>query len=139
MNYLKYLLEPIQQKIIVFALVVLCLNSSGQRFDYLTNSERLAMLEPPKGKTDIVIDSDTFNEIDDQYALVYALKSQDKLNIKAIYAAPFVLSQSDSPGEGMQKSYNEILRILDFIDIQNYAQAQNFLVETVKKQSKRQP
>ena len=119
MNYLKYLLNIIQQKIIVVALIVLCLNSSGQRFSNLSNSERLAMLEPPKGKIDVVIDSDTYNEIDDQYALVYALKSNQKLNIKAIYAAPFVLSHSASADEGMQNSYEEILRILDFMDIQN--------------------
>ena len=47
------------------------------------------MLQRPTGKVDVVFDSDTYNEVDDQYALAYMVKSPDKLNIKAIYAAPF--------------------------------------------------
>jgi inosine-uridine nucleoside N-ribohydrolase len=91
------------------------------------------MLEPPKGKVDVIIDSDAFNEFDDQYALVYALKSTDKLNIKAIYAAPYLNSRSVSAEDGMQKSYEEILRILDFMDIPNknmaYKGSNKFLVD----------
>ena len=48
-------------------------------------------LEYPKGRVDAVIDTDTYNEIDDQYALAYGIKSEDKLNILAIYDKFFVI------------------------------------------------
>lgn len=65
---------------------------------------------------DVVLDTDTYNEIDDQYALAYLLRSQDKLKIKAIYAAPFYNTKSDSPKDGMEKSYAEIFKVLELAD-----------------------
>jgi hypothetical protein len=40
------------------------------------------------------------------------LRSDDKLNTKAIYAAPFFNSHSTSPEDGMERSYNEVLKIV---------------------------
>ena len=65
-------------------------------------------LQVPKGKIDVVLDTDTYNEIDDQFALVYLLRSPEKLNLKAIYAAPYFNDRSTSPEDGMEKSYEEI-------------------------------
>ena len=79
----------------------------------LTDAERLAMLEPPTGRVRMVLDTDTFNEIDDQFALVQALLSPDRLDLEAIYAAPFHNSRSTGPGHGMELSYEEIGRLLD--------------------------
>lgn len=76
------------------------------------NIELLKRLEKPQGMTDVVLDTDTFNEIDDQYALAYILNSDEKLRVKAIYAAPFVNAKSAGPQDGMEKSYEEILNIL---------------------------
>ena len=73
------------------------------------------MLEPPTGKVPVVIDTDTYNEIDDQYAVAYGIMSPDRMDVEAIYAAPFVNDRSKSAGEGMEKSYQEILRILKFL------------------------
>lgn len=70
-------------------------------------------LEVPSGKIDVVLDTDTYNEIDDQFALAYLLKSTEKLNTVAIYAAPFFNHRSSSPKDGMEKSYNEIINILN--------------------------
>lgn len=78
----------------------------------MTDSELIKALEVPKNKVDVVLDTDTFNEIDDQYAIAYLLRSDDKLNTKAIYAAPFFNSHSVSPEDGMEKSYDEILKII---------------------------
>lgn len=69
-------------------------------------------LTPPEGMIDAVIDTDTYNEIDDQFALAYMIRSNDKINLKAIYAAPFFNQHSTSPADGMEKSYNEIHNIL---------------------------
>lgn len=73
----------------------------------------LGRLEPPKGPVDVVLDTDTANEVDDQFALSYLLASQDKLHLKAIYAAPFFNDKSTGPEDGMEKSYQEILRLLE--------------------------
>lgn len=69
-------------------------------------------LAPPGGKVQAVVDSDTYNEIDDQFAVAYALLSPRHMEVEAVYAAPFLNSRSTSAGDGMQKSYDEILRIL---------------------------
>jgi len=65
-----------------------------------------------KKKFDVVLDTDTYNEIDDQFAIAYLLKSSDRLNLKALYAAPFFNSNSSSPKDGMMRSYDEIFKIL---------------------------
>jgi len=80
----------------------------------------LKMLEKPIGKVDIVLDTDTFNEIDDQYALAYLMKSSDNLSVKAIYAAPFLNEKSVSPSDGMEKSYKEIMRVLSLMNKEKF-------------------
>jgi len=62
-----------------------------------------------------VLDTDTYNEIDDQFALSYAFLSKEKLQMEAVYAAPYFNSRSTSPGDGMEKSYQEILRLLQML------------------------
>jgi inosine-uridine nucleoside N-ribohydrolase len=69
-------------------------------------------LEPPQGKVSAVLDTDTYNEIDDQFALAYAWLSPERLSLDAIYAAPFQNPRSDGPGDGMRRSHAEILRVL---------------------------
>ncbi len=88
------------------------------QFPVLDAARRLALLEPPAGGVRMVLDTDTYNEIDDQFALVYALLSPERLEVEAIYAAPFHTdrfdnARSSSPEDGMLKSYDEILRVLD--------------------------
>jgi inosine-uridine nucleoside N-ribohydrolase len=84
----------------------------GQDFPTISENQRLDMLRhPDKRPVRMVLDTDTYNEIDDQFALVYALISPE-LDVKAVYAAPFKNSRSTGPGDGMEKSYEEILRIL---------------------------
>jgi len=78
--------------------------------------ELIKKLEVPQGGIDVILDTDAFNEIDDQFALSYLLASSDKLNTVAITAAPFLNSLSESPADGMEKSYNEIFKVLDLAD-----------------------
>lgn len=72
-------------------------------------------LSVPKGKIDVVLDTDTFNEVDDQFAMAYMLKSPE-LNPVAINAAPFFNTKSENPQDGMEKSYNEIMHILELAE-----------------------
>ena len=59
----------------------------------------------------VIIDTDAYNEIDDQYAVAYAMRSPERLDIQAICAAPFLNSRSTSAEDGMVQSYNEIFKI----------------------------
>ncbi len=92
------------------------------KFPELTMEERLAKLAPKKdGILQVVIDSDTKNEVDDQFAITYALMSTERLNVQATYAAPFsstffverlkssdeALPMTSDVGEGMRQSLEE--------------------------------
>lgn len=61
----------------------------------------------------VILDTDTYNEIDDQFALVHLLLAPERVTLEAIYAAPFYNSRSSGPEEGMELSYDEILRVLE--------------------------
>ena len=88
-----------------------------------SEADRVRRLEPPVGPVRAVVDTDAANEIDDQFALAYAVLSPERVVIEAVYAAPF---QQDlrsgkrrgrpevatTPAEGMAQSYAEILRVL---------------------------
>ncbi len=87
------------------------------KFPKLTDEQMLQRLAPPTGKVEMVLDTDTYNEVDDQFALAYALLSPDRMDVQAVYAAPFHNNRSDGPGDGMEKSFAEILRVLDKMDI----------------------
>ena len=66
----------------------------------------------PDRKIDVVLDTDTYNEVDDQFALCYMLSYPEKLHVCAIYAAPFFNPRSTSAEDGMEKSYDEIMKLL---------------------------
>lgn len=85
-------------------------------FEKPNSAELVSRLEHPEGRVSMVLDTDTYNEIDDQYALVYSLFSGEKLDMEAVYAAPFHNKRSEGPADGMEKSYEEILRVLERID-----------------------
>ncbi len=86
------------------------------QFPVISDATRLERLNTPAGKVYMVLDTDTYNEIDDQFAIVYALLSPERLNVQAIYAAPFHNKRSKGAGDGMEKSYQEILRVLSRIN-----------------------
>lgn len=81
----------------------------------MTKEQLLKNLSVPTGRVDVVIDTDAKNEVDDQFAIGYLLKSSEKLNTVAIYAAPFSWSGKATVAEGMEESYQEILKLLDLM------------------------
>ena len=85
----------------------------------LTDADRLKLLAPRKGKLRAVLDTDTYNEIDDQFALVQAILSPERIQLEAIYACPFFNSRSTGPGDGMELSYGEILALLERLDVKS--------------------
>ncbi|MBQ3125943.1 MAG: nucleoside hydrolase [Clostridia bacterium] len=67
-------------------------------------------------KKKIILDTDAYNEIDDQFAIAYAMRSPEKIELLSINAAPFLNSRSTGAGDGMEKSYNEIFNIMHLTD-----------------------
>ena len=78
----------------------------------MKETQYLKNLTVPVGPIDVVLDTDAYNEIDDQFAIGYLLRSEEKLRVRGICAAPFLNSRSTSPADGMEKSYCEIQRLL---------------------------
>lgn len=67
----------------------------------------------------MILDTDTYNEVDDQFAMVYALLSPEAVKVEAIHAAPFYNENSTGPGDGMERSYQEILRLMDLLNFKS--------------------
>lgn len=104
-----------------------------------------ALQYPTEEIVDVIIDTDAYNEVDDQFAIAWALRSTERINVEAVYAAPFcslaiakmmpppppgqkrppitaetlgsVAHFAATPAEGMEKSYQEILHLFDLMDI----------------------
>jgi inosine-uridine nucleoside N-ribohydrolase len=86
-------------------------------------------LAPPDRPVRVVIDTDAANEIDDQFALAWAMRRPDRLDVAGLYAAPFSFAHRRSalskappddpafapPGVGMERSFGEIHRVLDVL------------------------
>lgn len=75
----------------------------------------LRRLERPHACVDAVLDTDAYNEVDDQFAIAYLLRAGDRTRAKALYAAPFYASfnpNSTDPEDGMLKSYDEIRKVV---------------------------
>lgn len=93
--------------------------------------ERLVL---PGSRPRIIIDTDAANEIDDQFALAWALLSPAQLQVEAVYAEPFsfahrrgLLSQAphdaapfNPPAVGMERSYQEILHVYDKLGLPSH-------------------
>ncbi len=86
-------------------------------FPFIADAERLKKLDLPDGRLPMVLDTDTYNEVDDQFALAYALLSPERLEVEAVYAAPFLNERAETPEIGMEKSHEEILRLLSRIGV----------------------
>ena len=48
-------------------------------FPKIPDETRLTMLRLPDGPVDAVLDTDTYNEIDDQFAVAYTLLSPERI------------------------------------------------------------
>lgn len=82
----------------------------------MNQQQRLNNLTVPAGRVDVVLDTDAYNEIDDQFAIAYLLRSPEKCTLRGICAAPFFNSRSVSAEDGMYRSYDEILKLLSLAE-----------------------
>ena len=66
----------------------------------------------------IILDTDLYNEIDDQIALAYVLKSKDTLNLEAVTIAPFTKGQYNTK-TSIDKSYEVAKKIFKMCNEEN--------------------
>ena len=90
-----------------------CAACTGDKSLPITPEGILEDLRSPRVKQ-VVIDSDTYNEMDDQYAIAYAIASE-KMEVLALHAAPFHNNRSTSFEEGMELSFKEMQRVLEVV------------------------
>lgn len=104
-------------------------------YPVITPEERREKLRIPSGKIRLVLDTDAKNEVDDQFAIVWALLSQERFQVEAMYAAPFShdclarfftsgdirnasgLTYAEDPASGMQQSYEEIRKLYQMLGL----------------------
>lgn len=78
---------------------------------------KLYKKEEHKERINVILDTDTYNECDDQFALAYMLKNQNTFNVEAITVAPYSHKKSElTIKEGQDLSYNEILKICGWLN-----------------------
>jgi purine nucleosidase len=87
------------------------------------DSQMRARLASAKLPARVLIDTDAANEIDDQFALAWALLSPTQLQVEAVYATPFSFAHRqggrvlqdprpfNAPDVGMERSFEEIERV----------------------------
>lgn len=74
-------------------------------------------------KRKVILDTDMYNEVDDQFALTYIMKSLQNIDLEAITIAPFSKSgyaEDVSIEEGIERSYQTTLKILKMINKEDY-------------------
>ena len=100
-------------------------NMTDDEIDRVNNWEDIysriyEMYSEKKQKLNVILDTDPCNECDDQFALSYLLKYQDKFNIEAITIAPYSKEGVMTISEGLDKSFIEIKKICDWLDFDTY-------------------
>ncbi|MDR0721131.1 MAG: nucleoside hydrolase [Treponema sp.] len=101
--------------------------------DHESIAERLRY---PLGKLRVVIDTDAYNEVDDQFAIAWALSSPERMGVEAVYAAPYnnafffrgrdlteeqkrLAHYAADPAEGMEQSYHEIIKLFKLLKMES--------------------
>lgn len=103
-------------------------------FPKLTPEEISDKLTIPNERIHLIIDTDAKNEVDDQFAVSWALRSPERFVVDAVYAAPFShdcfkkldpktasteavggVTYTSHPGDGMEASYQELLKLFELL------------------------
>lgn len=80
------------------------------------NEEKIISDLLSEGRRKVILDTDTFNEEDDQFALAYCVLSEN-IELKAVCAVPFDNEKSGDFARGMELSYDEIFHILGMMNV----------------------
>ena len=78
--------------------------------------DRFSELLASSERLNVILDTDAYNEVDDQFCLAYCMRAPERINLLSVNAAPFFNERASSPADGMEKSYREILRVMRLVD-----------------------
>lgn len=78
--------------------------------------DQFSALLASRERLNVILDTDAYNEVDDQFCLAYCMRAPERVNLLSINAAPFFNSRSTSAADGMERSYQEILRVMHLVD-----------------------
>ena len=70
----------------------------------LTDEQRRKRLQFPANRVDMVLDTDTRNEVDDQFALTYLLLCPERVNLQQSMPLPFKTSAPSTPGTAWSRA-----------------------------------
>ena len=91
-------------------------NKNETRFERVNSWEEIYNYINNK-KINVILDTDTYNECDDQFALSYLIKNKNLFNIEAITIAPYShATRNVSVIEGQELSYNEVIKISKWLN-----------------------
>ncbi len=82
--------------------------------------ENLEKIFNRQGKIDVILDTDTYNEIDDYFAVAYLLSHRERFNVMGITVAPFFNERCTTIADGIEKSEREILRVIELMGAPSY-------------------
>ena len=93
-------------------------NKNEQRFNKVNSWQEVYEYISNNNKINVILDTDTYNECDDQFALTYMLKSLDRFNVEAITIAPYSHNsiRKVTVSEGQKNSYNEVIKICNWLN-----------------------
>ena len=77
--------------------------------------EKLLNIHETDQIVDVILDTDAFNEQDDQFAIAQTMLSPEKINLIGITAAPFSKPGTDV-ATGLEQSYDEAVKVRNLID-----------------------
>ena len=81
-------------------------------------------------KKKVILDTDAYNEIDDQFAIAYFYYSQ-KVDLLCVCAEHYMHDRCNSMEVGMNRSYDEIVKVLSLCDPHYTVKARRGSVNTV--------
>lgn len=87
----------------------------------MEREQLLKNLTVPTGVVDAILDTDAAAEIDDQFAIAYFMLSPERIHPVGICAAPVIPVDGASPAVGMERSYQEILKLLRLMRREDFA------------------
>ena len=67
--------------VLTFIIIFTLFSGNAQTYPKLEEAFRISQLKPPTGKIRMVLDTDTYNEVDDQFALAYAVLSPEIIEL----------------------------------------------------------
>ena len=78
----------------------------------MTYAQYRKNLDAPTEPVDVILDTDVSNEIDDQFAIGYLLRSGERLRPVGLCSAPFATKEIPDPAQGADKTWEALQQVV---------------------------